>query len=117
MQLLGSRRTSFEREFLRPDVQHVRYSDGEEHVYRDRKGRVTRHTVMRVGRPYVDNCYRYERGDGRTIRVRITPEEWEEIQERKRLHTCVTDTERHTTGGTKGRGNAANVDENDENIL
>ena len=69
------------RELAIPPMSRVRYrtinaTDGTEHIWRDAKGRITRHIVRRASKPCVNECYRYVRRDGKSVRVPITLEEW-----------------------------------------
>ena len=70
------------RELVVPPMSRVRYrtinaTDGTEQIWRDAKGRITRHIVRRASKPYKNECYKYVRRDGRVERVTITLEEWE----------------------------------------
>lgn len=79
----------------------VTYTDGEEIVWRDARGRITRHHLARAGRVGFDVCFAYMRcADGTTRRVRITHEEWERKQRPRR---ATGETWESTTGAAKGR--------------
>ena len=97
----------------RPTEQRITYSDGYEFVARDRRGRVTRHIVARAGRPHTDSCYKYVREPGGVRRVRITAEEWERLHDGKPKPAKIEGVMDGTP--PQKRGNAARVDENDEN--
>lgn len=82
---------------------------------RDRKGRVTRHLVVRSSRPYHDRCYRFENRDGEEVRVPISLDEWEEGR-RPKPPKGSDSQPRDAAKRRRPRGNAAGVDENDWDI-
>ena len=80
-------------------VSRVEYSDGQEIVWRDARGRITRHHLSRAGRVGFDRCFAYRRVDGRVRRVPISFEEWEQMQ---RPRAGGADTQRTTPSGGAG---------------